>query len=83
MIGRVLLEDVRGALVAREQVCAVFGIKERAQSFDAARDEHEVIFAEREDGVDQVVALAFIPQMLLQTVRKERKQIERIQRKLG
>ena len=69
------LQDVRRALVTCEQVCAVFGIEERAQRFDAARNQDKIILAKREDRVDQVMALTFIAEVLFQAVGEEGKQV--------
>ena len=69
------LEDVRGALVAREQVCAVFGIQECAKRLDAARDEHKIILTESEHGVDEIMTLTFVSEVLFKTVCEEGKEV--------
>ena len=52
-----LLQDIRGALVAGEQVRAVLGPDERLQRADAGEQADEIVLAaEREHRVDQVVA---------------------------
>ena len=52
-----LLQDVRGALVAGEEVRAFGRLHERLQRADAGEQADEVVLAaEREHGVDEVVA---------------------------
>ena len=61
------LEDIGRALVASKQICAIFGLKEFAEGRDAFGDENEIILAEREDGIDEIVALALVADCLLYT----------------
>ena len=66
------LEDVRRAAIAGEQVRAVVGFEECLQRFDAAHEADQIVFvAEREHGIDQIVANAFFPQRDFQAVGKE------------
>src|SRR5690606_39180037 len=67
-----LLEDVRRALVAGEQVGAVLGLDEVLQSFHTGEKPHEVVFVpEREDRVDQVVTDAGFALLDFETIGEE------------
>ena len=73
---RVLLlldaQDIGGALVAGEQVGAVFGSNEGLQGFDAGEQADEVVFAaECEHGVDQVVTDTGFTLLDFQAICKE------------
>ena len=70
------LEDVGGALVARQQVGPVIGLKERAEGFDPLDDQDKVILAQRENRIDEVMAGARIAQVLLEAVGKEGEEFE-------
>ena len=67
-----LLQDIRGALVAGEQVGAVLGPDERLQRADAGEQADEIVLAaEREHRVDQVVADAGFALLDLEAVGEE------------
>ena len=68
-------EDVGGALVAREQVLAVLGREELAERLDALHDEDEIVLAEREHGVDQVVARALFAEVDFEAVGEEGEEV--------
>jgi hypothetical protein len=65
------LEDVGRALVAGQQIGPVFGGEEGVKRLDPPHDPDEVVVAEREDGVDEIVALALIAEEDLQAVGEE------------
>ncbi len=70
-------EDVLCALDAGQQVSAVVGLQELGQSLDALDDEGEVVLAgQREDGVDQVMPRALVPQVDLQPLGEEPEEID-------
>ena len=64
-------QDVDGALGAGEQIGAVLGVEEFSQRVDALDDHQEVVAAEREHRVDQIVPRALIAQMHLEPVGEE------------
>src|SRR4051812_36008768 len=67
-----LLEDIRGALVAGEEVGALGRLDERLQRPDAGEQPDEVVLAaEGEDRVDQVVADAGLALLDLEAVGEE------------
>ena len=65
------LEDVHRPLVARQQVGAVVGGEEVRQGLHPRHDADEVVVAQGEDRVHQVVALALIAQGHLQAIGQE------------
>ena len=66
------LEDIRRAAIADEQVCAVVGFEERLQRLDAPHEADQIVLiAEREHGIDQIVANAFLAQRDFKPVGKE------------
>ena len=69
---RFLLEDVRGALIACEQVGAVVGRDEGLQRVDTGKQADEIILAaKREHRVDQVVANTGFALLDLEAVGEE------------
>ena len=67
------LEDIGGALVARQQIGAVVGLEERLQRLDPRHQPHQIVFmAKREHRIDQIVANAFFLQRDFQAVGEER-----------
>ena len=70
-------QNVRRALVAREQVRAVFGFQERVERFDARDDADEIVVAEREDRVDEIVALALVAELDLEAIGEEGEEVAR------
>ena len=73
-----LLQDIRGALVAGEQVRAVLGADERLQRVDAGEQADEIVLAaEREHRVDQVVADAGFALLDLEAVGEEVEKLDR------
>ena len=64
-------QNVRRALIAREQVRAVFGFQERVERFDARDDADEIVVAECEHGVDQIVALALLAELDFEAIGEE------------
>ena len=69
-------EDVLRALDAGEEVGAVVGLQELGQRLDALDDERQVVLAgQREDGVDQIVARALVPQVNLQPLGEEGEEV--------
>ena len=70
------VEDVRGALVAGEEVRAVVGGEEGLQRADAGDEEDEVVLAaELEAGVDDVVADALAAEVDLEAVGEEGEEV--------
>jgi hypothetical protein len=69
-----LLQDIRRALVAREQIGAVLGRHERLQRLHAREQPNEIILAaERKNRVDQVVPDTGFALLDLEAVDKEAK----------
>ena len=63
---------LRGALGAGEQVLAVIGVEEFAERLDAADHHQEIVLAaEREHGVDEIVARALLAELDFQAVGEE------------
>ncbi len=69
-------QNVGGALVAREQVRAVFGFQERIERFNARDDADEIVIAKRKDGVDEIVALAGIAELHFEAIGEEGEQVQ-------
>ncbi len=67
-----LLQDIRRALVAGEQIRRLLGLDERLQRADAGEQTDEIVLsAEREHRVDQVVANAGFALLDLEAVGEE------------
>ena len=67
-------QDVDGALGAGEEMLAVLGVEEEPKRLDAAHDHEQIVAAEREHGIDQIVPRALVAQMHLQPVGEEGEQ---------
>ena len=64
-------QDVDGALGAGEQIGAVLGVEEFPERLDPLDDHQEIVAAEREHGIDQIVPRALLPEMHLEPVGEE------------
>ncbi len=53
-------QDIDGALGAGEEIGAVLGVEEAPQRLDPLDDHQEIVAAEREYGIDQIVPRALI-----------------------
>ena len=64
-------QDVDGPLGAGEQIGAVFGVEEFPERLDPLDDHQEIVAAESEHGIDQVVPRALLSEMHLEPVSEE------------
>src|SRR5919197_6369554 len=64
-------DDIGRALVAGEQILAVFGIEEFSQRLDTADNEEKIILSlEGKDRIDEIVPSALVAQLNLEAVGK-------------
>ena len=74
-----LAQDVVGALVARQQVGPVLGLKKGLQGPDAVDQKHQIILpAQREAGVNDIMADALGAEVHLQAVGEEGEEVIRV-----